>query len=468
VPDIMNFNAADRTPTIIDRLLRSPSVIVVAALALLVAGAVAAWVVWMLAADLIKDLLASQFGFSIVMMVISIGLILTMTAVCILAERKIAAFIQDRKGPNRVGFWGILQPAADGLKFLLKEEINPANVDRPLFLLAPCIAFIVAFIGFAIIPWAGEIRWPWMETGTVTTQVASLDMGILYVLAVGGIGVYGVVLAGWASNCKYSFYGGMRSAAQMISYEVPLGLVLVVVLLVAGSLRPESIVNQQAQSGIWFVFLHPVAFMLIAVTACAEANRTPFDLPECEQELVGGFHTEYSSMKFAMFFLGEYAHVVTAAAFIVALFLGGWAPIPFLSWYSTGADGAIEATWWNTGWTAALIKFGIYWGKIVLVIGFYMVIRWTLPRFRFDQLMRLAWKGLIPLGLGLVVAQGILSAVGLQIDPDASIGRNLGIMLIYWVANAIVLGIALWYAGRSKEPVTGRQDNLPEIEVRPA
>jgi NADH-quinone oxidoreductase subunit H len=240
-----------------------------------------------------------------------------------------------------------------------------------------------------------------------------------------------------------------------------------VILLLAGTLRPELIVNQQAQSGIWNIFLHPVAFLLLATTAFAETNRTPFDLVEAEQELVGGFHTEYSSMKFAMFFLGEYAHMITASAFIVALFFGGWAPLPFSSWYSTGADGAIAVTWWNTGWIAGLIKFGIFWCKIVLFIGFYMVMRWTLPRFRFDQLMRLAWKGLIPIGLVLVVAQGVLTVFGCSVDPSAGLWRNLGVMVIYWVVNGIVLAIALWVASRSKQPVTGRQDNLPDIEVRP-
>lgn len=466
--EIYNFSPHDKTPTVVDRLLRAPGVLFGAALVLLVVTLAGLAAIWLLFDDVLKSILATQLGFSILMMALCVGLILSMTAVCILAERKISAFIQDRKGPNRAGFWGLLQPVADGLKFLLKEEINPANVDRPIFLLAPCLAFVAAFVGFAIIPWAGEIRWPWMESGTVSTQVASLDIGILYLLAVGGLGVYGVVLAGWASNCKYSFYGGLRSAAQLISYEIPLGLMLVVILLTVGTLRPELIVNQQAASGIWLILLHPLAFLLITTTAFAETNRTPFDLPEAEQELVGGFHTEYSSMKFAMFFLGEYAHMITASALIVALFFGGWAPLPLLSWYSTGPDGTVAATWWNTSWLAALLKFGIYWAKIVLFIGFYMVVRWTLPRFRFDQLMRLAWKGLIPIGMGLVVAQGVLGGLGIYVDPAAGLGRNLGVMLIYWIANAVVLGIVLGVAGRSRRPVTGRQEDLPPIEVRPA
>lgn len=444
VADLMNFNPEDRTPTQIDRLIRAPGVIIGLAVVLGIAAIVVCWLLWMLCGGFIRDALASQFWFAIIMMAIVFVVIFSVVGISTLAERKVAAFCQDRKGPNRVGFWGMIQPLADGLKFLLKEDVTPAQADKPIFMLAPCIAFVLAFIGFAIIPWAGEIHWPWMADGElVTTQVASLDIGVLYMLAVGGLAVYGVVLAGWASNNKYSFYGGMRAAAQMISYEVPMGLVLIVILLVAGSLRPEIIVNQQAESGVWNVFMHPLAFFLIVVAAFAETNRTPFDLAECEQELVGGFHTEYSSMKFAMFFLGEYAHMVIGSALIVALFLGGWH-----FWGLTGVE--------NNAWWAALIKFGVFWAKIIAFLGFYMMVRWTIPRFRFDQLMKLAWKGMIPMGMGLVVATGVLAAFGWQDKFLPSI-----------IADAVVLGITLWFAARSKAPVTGRQDNLPDIEVRP-
>jgi NADH-quinone oxidoreductase subunit H len=455
MPDIMNFDASDKNPTIVDRLIRAPGVIIGVAVLLGVVGLAVLVILWMLLREPIQTLLGSQLAFSILVILVTIGIMFAVIATSILFERKISAFIQDRKGPNRVGFWGVLQPMADGLKFLLKEEFTPGQVDRGVFVLAPCIAFVVTFIGFAIIPWAGEIQWPWAAEGaTITTQIASIDMGILYILAVGGLGVYGVVLAGWASNCKYSFYGGLRAAAQMISYEVPMGLILVVVLLVAGSLRPELIVNQQAQSGVWNVFLHPLAFLLLTTCLFAEANRTPFDLVEAEQELVGGFHTEYSSMKFAMFFLGEYAHMITGSALVIALFLGGWHV-----WFLPNVE--------NTAWWAALIKFAVYWAKIILFIVFFMVIRWTLPRFRFDQLMRLSWKGLIPMGMGLVVVQGALVAFGCRIDPAASVGSKIGVIAIHWIANAVVLGASWWFAARSTQPVTGRQDNLPEIEVRP-
>ena len=454
MPDIMNFDPSDKTPTIVDRVIRSPGVIIGAAVLLGILGLAVLVVLWMLLGDPIRALLSSQLAFAVLIILITIAIMFSVIATSILFERKISAFIQDRKGPNRVGFWGVLQPMADGLKFLLKEEFTPGQADRGIFVLAPCIAFVVTFIGFAIIPWAGEIHWPWAPAGeTVTTQVASIDIGILYILAVGGLGVYGIVLAGWASNNKYSFLGGMRAAAQMISYEVPMGLVLVVVLLVAGTLRPEIIVNQQAQSGVWNIFLHPLAFLLLTICLFAEANRTPFDLLEAEQELVGGFHTEYSSMKFAMFFLGEYAHMVTGSALIIALFFGGWHV-----WFLPGVE---DTVWW-----AALIKFAVYWVKIILFILFFMVVRWTLPRFRFDQLMRLAWKAMIPMGLGLVVVQGVLVAFGVRIDPASSVGSKIGVVMIHWIGNAVVLGLSLWFAARSPQPVTGRQDNLLEAELR--
>ncbi|HPM23842.1 MAG TPA: NADH-quinone oxidoreductase subunit H, partial [Phycisphaerae bacterium] len=305
---------------------------------------------------------------------------------------------------------------------------------------------IVSLIGFAIIPWAGDVRWPWAPDVTVSTQVARLNVGILYILAVGALGVYGVVLAGYASNNKYSFYGGIRAAAQMISYELPLGLGLVCLLLTTGSLRLEEIVAQQAQGGVWYVFMHPLPFLLILVSSFAETNRAPFDLAEAEQELVGGFHTEYSSMKFAMFFLAEYAHIITGSAVMVALFFGGWAPLPFTGWL---AD--------STAWWAMLIKLGAYLAKVALFIGVFMLVRWTIPRFRFDQLMRLAWQSLVPVGVGLVAALALLAALGLQ--------RNLWACLL---VNLLTLAVMLWSAARTRRPVTGRQDDLPDIDVRPA
>ncbi len=411
----------------------------------------------------IQDILGNQFWFSLIMMLVALGAIVGAAApLCILAERKLSAYIQDRVGPNRVGPFGLLQPLADGLKFILKEDIIPANVDKPIYVLAPALAMFIALLGFAVIPWADQIEWPWTgpdgQPVVVHTQVASLDIGFLYMLAVGSLSVYGVVLAGWASNNKYAFYGGMRATAQMLSYEVPLGLGLMCTLLIAGNLRLESIVDQQAATGIWNLFIHPVPFLLVLISAFAETNRTPFDLSEAEQELVGGYHTEYSAMKFAMFFLAEYSHMLINSALMVAMFCGGWAILPFVPGLLADTH-----TWW-----AALIKFGVYWAKISLFIGFYMLIRWTVPRFRFDQLMRLAWKGLVPMGIATLIGTAVLVACGWRIDARAGLLGNIAPAAIALALNVGIFAGSIWFARASRAPVTGRQENLPEVQVRPA
>ncbi|RMF74377.1 MAG: NADH-quinone oxidoreductase subunit H, partial [Planctomycetota bacterium] len=305
----------DKNPTPIDAAIRRGPVMAALGLILVLTPVVLilAWIYIgrpisqsLFGFDVLQWVVSHQYSFSILMMLLVLFIIVHLCAACILAERKISAYIQDRRGPDRVGWRGLLQPIADGLKFLLKEDITPANVDKPVYILAPCISFVVALVGFAVLPWAGDIVWPWTaEDGSpvvVSTQVAPLSIGVLYLLAVGSLSPYGVVLGGWASNNKYSFYGGMRATAQMLSYEVPLGLGVLVLLLLSGSLRLEVIQEMQTASGIWNIFLHPIAFFIVLVAAFAETNRAPFDLAECEQELVGGFHTEYSSMKFALFF----------------------------------------------------------------------------------------------------------------------------------------------------------------------
>ncbi|MCK4340883.1 MAG: NADH-quinone oxidoreductase subunit NuoH [Phycisphaerae bacterium] len=431
----------------VESILRNWRVWLAVIVVLPVLAAVVLWLALPLYKDPAANILSNPIWFPIIVAVVMLLSILTSTAVCILAERKLAGFTQDRKGPNRVGFWGLLQPMADGMKFFFKEDIIPHNVDKPLFMLAPCITLTISLIGFAIIPWAGDVHFDWMAAGeTVSTQVASLNIGILYILAVGSIGVYGIVLAGYASNNKYSFYGGIRAAAQMISYELPMGLALLCLLLVCGTLRLEEIVNQQAQTGVWYVFVHPLPFLLFLTSVFAEANRMPFDLCEAEQELVGGFHTEYSSMKFAMFFLGEYAHMITGSAIMIALFFGGWH-----CWGLTSVE--------NTAWWAMLIKLGVYIAKIAIFIWFFMVIRWTIPRFRFDQLMRLCWLALVPVGIVLLIATGVLSAV-----MDLQDGWN---WLASLAVNVVVLIIMLAYAARSKTSITGRQGNMPDVDVRP-
>jgi NADH-quinone oxidoreductase subunit H len=333
----------------------------------------------------------------LVKILIVVGVTQGTVAYLILVERKIAAYAQDRIGPNRAGRefglpFGLLQPLADGAKMILKEDVIPSYVSKPLFILAPAIAIIAATIGFAVVPFgpvgAGAPQTPW---GPVEFQIApGIDVGIVYVFAIGSLAVYGVILAGWASNNKYSFLGGLRSSAQLISYEIPLGMSILGMVLLAGSLDLNTIVNWQ-DSHVWGFLVQPIGFLLFLISAFAETNRLPFDLPEAEQELVGGYHTEYSAMKFGMFFLGEYLHVITVSYLTVVLFFGGW-DVPFL------------LDQHQTSWLTALAKVFVLTAKVGLMIILIMWVRWTLPRFRYDQLMDLAWKSLIPLALINLVA----------------------------------------------------------------
>lgn len=318
---------------------------------------------------------------------IVVGVTQGAVAYLILVERKIAAWAQDRVGPNRCGPFGLLQPLADGAKMILKEDVIPDYVSKPLYILAPMIAIGMAMIGFAVVPF-GPVgpSSPTLFGHRVDFQIAPyVDIGILYVFAVGSLAVYGVILAGWASNSKYSFLGGLRSSAQLISYEIPLGLSVLGMVLISGSLDLDAMVRWQDRH-VWGIVAQPVGFLLFLVSAFAETNRLPFDLPESEQELVGGFHTEYSAMKFGMFFLGEYLHVITVSFLVVVLFLGGW-DVPFV----TDQDQA--------GWLWAFVKLGVMVFKVALMIILIMWVRWTLPRFRYDTLMDLAWKKMIPLAL---------------------------------------------------------------------
>ncbi|WP_165250818.1 NADH-quinone oxidoreductase subunit NuoH [Paludisphaera soli] len=329
-----------------------------------------------------------------------VGITQGTVAYLILVERKIAAYAQDRIGPNRCGAQfglpaALLQPLADGAKMLLKEDVVPKYVTKPLYILAPWIAIVTAMIGFAVVPFG-----PVGPNQLIDFQIApNVDMGLLYVLAVGSLAVYGVILAGWASNNKYAFIGGLRSSAQLISYELPLGMSILGMLLLAGSLDMNQVIAWQSQNA-WGVLVQPLGFILFFTSAFAETNRLPFDLPESEQELVGGFHTEYSAMKFGMFFLGEYLHIITVSFITVILFWGGW-HLPFLG-LTPESSGLIDT----------LLKVGIITGKVFLAILFIMWIRWTLPRFRYDQLMDLAWKSMIPLALiNLVATAGIVQLV---------------------------------------------------------
>ena len=331
----------------------------------------------------------------------TVGKVLVFFSVLMLAvmfatifERKVCGFMQDRSGPNRVGPWGLLQVIADGLKNLLKEETMPEQAIRPFFLLAPVLGILPATILFAVIPFASPMPTPW---GLVEMIVADVPIGFLYVLAIGSIGVYGVAMGGWASGSKYSLLGGLRGSAQMVSYEVALALSLVPLILLTGDVRAPEIVSMQqtftagpATYATWFMFPLLLGLFFFFVSGLAETNRLPFDLPEAEAELITGYHTEYSAMKFSMFMIGEFAHVITVAALVTVFFLGGW-DIPF--WQGDNirvlSDGTVigEPTWWKTLLT--LVAFGLKTALLVLV---FVWIRWTLPRFRYDQLMDLGWK----------------------------------------------------------------------------
>jgi NADH-quinone oxidoreductase subunit H len=318
-------------------------------------------------------------------------------AIAVLAERKISAFIQERYGPNRVGTWGILQPFADVAKLVMKEDIVPRSANRFIHDLAPIISISVALSTFAIIPFGDTIE---LFGQQINLIVADVNIGILYLLALTSLGVYGVSLAGWSSNSKYSLLGGLRSSAQLISYELSMGLSLIGVLMIAGTLRLNEIVFQQtAYIGGWLprwnIFLQPLGFITFVVASFAETNRLPFDLPEAEPELVGGYHTEYTGMKFGLFFLAEYANMITSSAVITTLSLGGWS-LPYIEHLGLSI------------FTLSVLHIVIFIAKVIGLMFFFIAIRWTIPRFRYDQLMRLGWKVMLPLAIANFLLTGIV------------------------------------------------------------
>ena len=376
---------------------------------------------------------------TIIKMIVVFTVLMVGVALLTLAERKISAWIQDRHGPNRVGWHGLLQPAADGLKNIMKEETYPDAAYKPLFVMAPALAFIPAMLTFAVIPFASPLP---TDNGLIEMVVAPLPIGFLYILAIASLGVYGIVLAGWASNNKYSLLGGLRSSAQMVSYEISMGLSTVAVLLVAGNVALNDIIWQQATT-VWNFFGLTVAFIIFLIAAFAETNRLPFDLPEAESELIAGYHTEYSAMKFSLFFIAEYSNMVTASALLVTLFFGGW-DIPFTLWDNLAP--------WSLGKT---LLTGLFFGlKVLFFLFFYMWIRWTLPRFRYDQLMSLGWRVLLPVALVYIVliAGTLLILDLLGIRPGATYGIILG------VVNLVLAGVLFLIldSGRIISPASGR------------
>ncbi|UCF69573.1 MAG: NADH-quinone oxidoreductase subunit NuoH [Acidobacteriota bacterium] len=313
-------------------------------------------------------------------------------------ERRGSGIIQMRLGPNRVGPFGVLQPVADGIQFFFKEDIVSPFVHKPTYLMAPAVAMMAAFIAFAVIPFGGTLT---LTSGQqVKLVIADFDAGVLFLLAASSVGVYGVIMAGWSSNNKYAQLGGLRSSSQMISYELSFGLAVIAVAVLAGSLRPIAIVEAQAASW-WYVVYMPVGALVLLISGFAETNRLPFDLPEAESELVAGYHTEYSSMKFALFFMAEYINMITSAALLVTLYLGGYSVPAFVS-SSLGLEGN-----WLT--FAQLIVFVL---KVSFFMWLFVWVRWTLPRFRFDQLLQIGWKALIPLGFLNVIWAAVLVWLG--------------------------------------------------------
>jgi NADH-quinone oxidoreductase subunit H len=375
-----------------------------------------------------------------VKMLVVFSLYMVGVALLTLAERKISAWIQDRHGPNRVGFHGLLQPAADGLKNIMKEETYPDQANLPLFILAPVLSFVPALMTWCVIPFASPLPTRW---GLIEMVVAPLPVGYLFILAIASLGVYGIVLAGWSSNNKYALLGGLRSSAQMVSYEIAMGMSTIPVLLLAGNVALNDIVLQQAH-GLWNVLGLTVAFLIFLVAAFAETNRLPFDLPEAESELIAGYHSEYSAMKFSMFFIAEYANMVTASALMVTLFFGGW---------------DIPGQWDAAPWSALkTVATGVFFAaKVLFFLFFYMWIRWTLPRFRYDQLMALGWKFMLPVSLAYIMVIGG-AILGLDAAGLARGSWAFGLSLLALNLVLVVLLLFVLDRGRLISPAYSRLD----------
>ena len=386
--------------------------------------------------------------------VVKMLIVFTLYMVCVayttLAERKISAWIQDRHGPNRVGPWGLFQVLADGVKNIMKEETMPGDVNKALFILAPALAFTPALCAWAVIPFGAPMPTPW---GRIDLVVADLPIGFLFTLAITSLGVYGIVIAGWASNNKYALLGGLRSSAQMVSYEIAMGMSTVCVLLLSGNVGLNEIIAQQVTTG-WNVMILSVAAFLFLVAAFAETNRVPFDLPEAESELIAGYHSEYSAMKFSMFPISEYANMITASAMFVTLFFGGW-DIPFTVWDNTGPATVLKS----------LLTVGVFTAKTFFFVFFYIWVRWTLPRFRYDQLMSLGWKFMLPVALAYVL---VVASVLLGFDA-IGIARSSRTFMFGMVGLNLVLVVLLFFIldrGRIISPAYSRLERERMAHLR--
>jgi len=390
------------------------------------------------------------FWITLVKLIVVFTVYMLGVAYLTLAERKISAWIQRRLGPNRVGPRGLFQPLADGLKNIMKEETMPAHVNKAIFVIAPMLSFTPALLVWAVIPFAAPWASPW---GRIEMVLADLPIGFLYILAISSLGVYGIVLAGWASNNKYALLGGLRSSAQMVSYEISLGMSIIPVLLLAGNVTLSTIVNQQAQMHLWNVLLLSISFVVFLISSFAETNRLPFDLPEAESELITGYHTEYSAMKFSLFFIAEYANMVTASALMSTLFFGGW-DIPFMSADNTGAVAGL----------LVLLSAVIFLAKVLFFLFFFIWVRWTLPRFRYDQLMSLGWKVLLP----IIITYITLIATLILVLDAAGLQRGFTYGLILVAVNAVLLFVLFFILdrGRIVSPAYGRADAAELARLR--
>lgn len=386
--------------------------------------------------------------------------VMTAAAYLVLVERWMCAWMQGRIGPNRVGIpftkirlFGLGQPLADGLKFIAKQEYTPKHVDKALFLLAPIVILTSALAVFAVIP-VGSMLPASASFGLTDHEIPlviapGVSVGILYVFALSSLAVYGVILGGWASNNKYSFIGGLRSSAQLIAYELPLGLGILGVVLMSHSLDLSEIIETQAATGVWFFAVQPLGFLVFLVAAFAEAARLPFDLPEAEQELVGGYHTEYSGIKLLMYLVAEFLHMVTAAFLIVILFFGGWH-----FWGITGGN-ATDVTWFQ-----GIARIAVLLTKVMAVILFFMLVRWSWPRFRFDQLMTLAWKVMLPLGMLNLVMVAVLVEYRQPLESMLGSGTT-------WKLAAITWGVSLAAVLIATAVSPPRGDNRPRLYAVP-
>ncbi len=396
--------------------------------------------------EFFSDLITSQFIVSALAMAIGVHIILGCAALSIWIERKLSSYIQDRIGPNRAGFdfglpflsflkgmLGLGQVLADGIKAVTKEDYTPPNVDKILFTLAPMLSVIPALMAFLILPLGGywlmpEITLPLIGTiggEVVSVAGAEVSIGIIYLLAIASVGAYGITIGGWASNNKYSMLGGLRATAQMISYEIPMGLALLCCLLIAGSFMPNDIIMHQREHG-WLILSLPLPAILYYICVLAEAGRAPFDNAEAEQELVGGYHTEYSSMRFLLFPLAEYLHMVTGSAFFVLLFLGGY-DLPLVGALATDATGTL----------AVLLKLGVFVGKTMLLVCFTIALRWTIPRVRYDQVMMLGWGAMIPAGMLMIVVTSIMVYMGwTSLVP--MLGANALMLVVIMLGRAVL------------------------------